>query len=622
MSGIFGYLTRNREEDGRRLRVLNRWTEVYGHEGCGEAAEDRFGIGCHVEHFLPEIPMPTPVWKRSGERYAAADTLLFNREELLPEGKRGISDEELLLDLYEKDGGKALRGVNGDFAAAIIDPKNDTVTLIRDQMGVRPLYIYYDRDTIAFSTDMRGLVSMPGADRSLEEKQFYIHTVGMNDLSLRRTEYARIFCVCPGSVTTLRMTRDGVNLQEKRYWKPGRKKVRLKNDEAYINRMRSLVEDAIKRRTDAMPGIIGSELSGGLDSGVIDILINRIGRKQTCVSWRIVPEDWPLVPGDERLVIKAICDAENLECEYTEPTDYERMSFRDPPEPPFANTFQLEKAGECVARHGARCVFTGQGGDEGVSHRCNIFELVRHGEYLSYLREISCGITNKPRLPRILWSGFLKVIRDYPARFKPYRQEEADASLLSEPFRERMKNVVGAPLLFAVDSVGGFENGGVRPRPETAAYLGANAGVRFLFPYEDYRVFDYAVSIPRRMYIRSGVGRYIYRKAFDDLMPQELREVTYKDFPSLRDKKLPAQLSPERGRKLLARLDRAMWSPYLDMQTLEKILDRTAPDEDDEEACSVFDDACNTVYYCLLLQRLTQQGESWALNESTDNKEE
>jgi asparagine synthase (glutamine-hydrolysing) len=45
----------------------------------------------------------------------------------------------------------------------------------------------------------------------------------------------------------------------------GQKKIRLASDEAYQKRLRELIEDAIKRRVDAVSGMVGAELSGGLD---------------------------------------------------------------------------------------------------------------------------------------------------------------------------------------------------------------------------------------------------------------------------------------------------------------------------------------------------------------------
>lgn len=80
------------------------------------------------------------------------------------------------------------------------------------------------------------------------------------------------------------------------------------------NRLRELITDSVKRRLDVFPDIIGAELSGGLDSGVIDILINRLGREAVYYSWSFSPQDLPDVPNDERQVIADICEQENIIC--------------------------------------------------------------------------------------------------------------------------------------------------------------------------------------------------------------------------------------------------------------------------------------------------------------------
>ncbi len=79
------------------------------------------------------------------------------------------------------------------------------------------------------------------------------------------TEYKNSFCVKPGSSLTFTFADGTIKKQENVYWMVGQKKIRLASDEAYQKRLRELIEDAIKRRVDAVSGMVGAELSGGLD---------------------------------------------------------------------------------------------------------------------------------------------------------------------------------------------------------------------------------------------------------------------------------------------------------------------------------------------------------------------
>ena len=263
-----------------------------------------------MEHFSDQFPYTGPIHQEQGT-YAVVDALLYNREELLfllnlPSSAL-ISDEELLLQLIRQKGFDSLSAVNGDFAGAIYDPAVGCWKLFRDHLGVRPLYVYHDDRIFAFSTDIRGIASIPGVDLRPNELQLFTSFMNCNPLTMQQTDFASIRCALPGAWTTVTQDAGGFVLEERPYWKLRSRKIRLSSEEEYEHRLRQLVADAVKRRLDAVPGLIGAELSGGLDSSVIDILINRTGRKAVYYSWSHDPQDLPMDGElDERSVIRDI----------------------------------------------------------------------------------------------------------------------------------------------------------------------------------------------------------------------------------------------------------------------------------------------------------------------------
>ena len=178
MSGIFGFTYQTDQPNliEQTLAGLEYWNRIYGREAVDTARMGDSGIGCHVEHFSQDFPYGGPLL-RSEHTVAVIDALLFNRDEMLPslglQAQAEISDEELLLLLIQRKGFEALADVNGDFAGAIYDIDTGEWTLFRDHLGVRPLYIYQDSGIFAFSTDIRGLAAIPGADMGINEDQFY-----------------------------------------------------------------------------------------------------------------------------------------------------------------------------------------------------------------------------------------------------------------------------------------------------------------------------------------------------------------------------------------------------------------------------------------------------------------
>ena len=251
MSGIFGFTRRDGSCMEDTMGGLSYWNRIYGREAHGQRIHGSSGIGCHTEHFSDKFPYGGPLLDHNGNP-AVIDALLYNRDELTEllhlDRECLLSDEELLLFLIEVKGFDALEQVNGDFAGAILDPATGDWTLFRDHLGVRPLYIYHDRDLFAFSTDIRGIVSIPGVDSSFNALQFYKYITRLEILSQCNTDFEHIHCVHPGSWCRVHMTQNGFELSQKLYWEPRRKKIRLSGDDAYRQELRRLITDAVHRR--------------------------------------------------------------------------------------------------------------------------------------------------------------------------------------------------------------------------------------------------------------------------------------------------------------------------------------------------------------------------------------
>ena len=620
MSGIFGFSLRTADAAvvADTLGGLEYWNQIYGRQESGNRNLGASALGCHVEHFSDKFPWGGPILDFCGCP-AVVDALLYNRDELLPmvslESDSAISDEELLLKLCAELGFDALAKVNGDFAGAIFDEQKQEWTLFRDHLGIRPLYFYRDRDRFLFATDLRGIAAAPGVDDTHNGMYLYKAIVGGNSLSVRDTNFQHIRCILPGSVCRFRMTAEGFTEKETVYWRIRKKKIRLGSDEAYRQEMWRLVTDAVNRRCDAFPGLLGAELSGGLDSGIIDILVNRHGRDAVYYSWSTDPERFPLREGeDERKVIRDICDQEQIRCKYL--NIEERFNFQymlDQIMPPFVNTVQLSYGSKWMSAQGAQCVFTGHGGDEGVSHRCSRFELLYNGELWSYFKlywQDTKGV--KLRLLRTLWRGF----NDARAKWKKLNYEMTQERLHPPFFDDRFSNAQEKefrfrPLPFSFAPYRYVMQGGTRARLDNGAYQGARFGVRYLFPYVDYRVIDYAVSIPRRLYVSHNNSRVIFREAFRKIMPKSLYDVNYKDLASIRD--LPRQ--PQQNQRLrnsilylAENLDRDFWGGILD---LDAIAAMEPSGEHRSKEASAFKLLLHTLNRALFIQNMVKVAWEW-----------
>jgi asparagine synthase (glutamine-hydrolysing) len=607
MSGIFGFYEINNNEcnldDKNILSPMLSWNRLYGSD-CHDNILNKSGtyfpnekifeyqhnninfkIGCCYFSFSKEFSQKSPILQ-TNEYICAIDAHIYNRKDIMANCSitDNLSDEELLLKYITKNGLCSLANINGDFAGIIFNTETMKLTLFRDHMGVRPLFFYQSDSIVAFSSDIRGLLALPKVNTKVDEKWLYQTVSGYDADTLNNTPYTNVKCVTPASFIDFSLDKKCLRSKEKKYWKLRSHKIKYCSKKQYEQKLRNLIEDAVKIRLESIPETASAEISGGLDSSIIDILINRFGKKCIYCSWSSAPSQLNFVENDERLIISDICAQEKIKCNYIllnsqleeklhssmqsaginlpdkELTDDFKYLL-----PPGTNTYQILATALYAYENGSRFVFTGHGGDEGVSHRCNAYELFYNHEYYHYLKQIHSIAGPKKHLRRTV-----QIALDNISKFNKrgcYVSTFSAPELLNEAFQKKYIKEKERKLTFSYDPIAYIENGGSRNRLDNLALFGALAGVRYMVPYLDYRVIDYAVSIPRYLFINGKIKRFIFRQAFKDIMPKSLYELDSKETPSLKQLKP----SPDRYDKLEKRMNEVV--EHLDKDYYEKYLD-------------------------------------------------
>ena len=631
MSSIFGYIQKRDLMEGRCIDIqsMRLWNLAYGEDGEETISGKSYGFGSVLEKLSAEAVKSSPVIKID-KKYAVMDVVLYNREEMTDRCKmtETLSDEELLFQYIELFGIEGLKDVNGDFAGAIYDETDQSLVLFRDHMGIRPLFYYADDKLVVFSTDIRGVISVKEVDATISEEWIYKTIAGYMNDGVEATEFQHVFCVAPGSAIRLSFVNDKVESKKVQYWQVGAKKVRYSSEQQYIDKLRELITESIQRRLDAISGLVGAELSGGLDSGVIDILINRLGRDAVYFSWSANPKELPYAENDERLRIADICRQENIVCNYREiGAEFKENSIITKktkqilPEldmgelatlryvlPPYINTKSLCETSEYIYRRGARTVFTGHGGDEGVSHRCNPYELFYYHEYLHFFRQVwSFTAGQKRRLWKFAKRCGKILIRTRRKFREPFRSPFRAPELLRSDFAAGYVEKKMPVLTFAYDAKDYIRRGGSRNRLDNVALMGAYGGARYIIPFLDYRVVDFAVSIPRYMYLRGNKNRYIFREAFRDIMPESLYNIKLKESTSNRNIDFETDWKEEYlmlRKEIVSKLDREFWKKYLDFDFIDRWMENQEPVKEEQEGNRRM---LWCLFYCAMAQNLVEK---------------
>ncbi len=626
MSGIYGFIKSQSSTNQINITSMQLWNYAYGKDTVETYETKDFSMGCCYEQISSTSHCYQPILEKK-TKYSVIDAILYNREELLNlcHSDHSISDEELLLSYIDSFGLDALKNVNGDFCGAIYDTQDETLILFRDHMGVRPLFYYADDTIIAFSTDIRGLLALPQTEHKINEDWIFKTVSGYLLTDTEATEYNHIFCVKPAGYMSFSYKNNKLLTEKHSYWQLGSQKIRLASEADYQKTLRDLITDAIQRRVNVSTNLVGAELSGGLDSGIIDILINRLGKECIYFSWSADPAVIPYAENDERLVIEDICKQENIHCFYNDISfdldstsniannmqqigiklNYnEGMPFRYLL-PPYTNTPSLSASSQFLSRKGVKIVFTGHGGDEGVSHRCNPYELFYHHEFFQYFKFMwSFTHGQKHRIIRTLKTCYINLTQTRKKLITPFQGAIAAPELLQKDFKNKFSYTKMPALHFAYDPKTYINESGSRSRLDNIALQGAYSGVRYMVPYLDYRVIDFAVSIPRHLYMHGKINRYIFREAFKDIMPPSLYQQRFKeDFSRRNIEEDPNWFEKYSKQKQEAvnKLNRKYWSKYLNFDFIDSWLNQGQPSEEDR-----FHDSCilSCLSTCALAQNL------------------
>ena len=201
---------------------------------------------------------------------------VYNYRELRSElDSRGVkcrdsSESEVILNLYLEYGVDFIQKLNGMFAIAIYDARSNSLHLVRDRMGKKPLWISELNDgTLFFASEVRALM-LARPDRTLrkdmisEVMQFgYINAPNSAFNEIRQVPPASLISWIDGKVTTAA------------YWAPDFEKKTAIGYEDALERTKELIEEAVSRRliTERPLGVF---LSGGYDSTVIAAYMSKI----------------------------------------------------------------------------------------------------------------------------------------------------------------------------------------------------------------------------------------------------------------------------------------------------------------------------------------------------------
>jgi asparagine synthase (glutamine-hydrolysing) len=272
MCGINGILhfQSQRKIDERLLTSMRDSLAHRGPDGKGLYIDKNIGFGHRRLSILDVSVAGHQPFLSEDDRYVMVfNGEIYNYKEFYPELRsngftiKTHSDTEVLLKLYQLHGLNMLPRLNGMFAFAIWDKLEKKLVLVKDRMGVKPLYYSIYNESLYFASEQKALftagVPLKIAQEGIEEYIFNRFVAGENTL------YQNINKVLPGHSMTIYANG---RIETGKWWDL---KSEIQNQTTIkdpIEWFKSTFEDSVRLRmvSDVPVGVL---LSGGLDSSSI-----------------------------------------------------------------------------------------------------------------------------------------------------------------------------------------------------------------------------------------------------------------------------------------------------------------------------------------------------------------
>jgi asparagine synthase (glutamine-hydrolysing) len=515
MCGIFGYFHREgRSLDSDVLAAMGDAIRHRGPDDRGIYAEAGMAIGNQRLSIIDLQGGRQPFFSDDGQIIIVQNGEIFNHVELREDLSRAgypcrtHSDTEVLLRLYEARGIDFLHQLNGMFAFAIIDRREKALFLVRDRIGVKPLFIHDDGQQLTFASEIKSILRS-GIERPGMSREALHHFLTFNYVPAPYTIYEGVRHLMPGHV--MKVTPDGVHSW--RWWDLGDvQPVHGRSEVDWIDEFNFILNDAVRLRLRSdVP--FGAFLSGGVDSStIVGLMARHMSEpvKTFCIGF-VDPRF------DESAFARAAAD--RFETQHTmERVEADMLDlwpittyYCDQPhgDLSFLPTYKLSE----LAARDVKVVLTGDGGDE-------LF--AGYEKYSAFLAQ--------PGVEALSDSEFKRRYFDSISLFTATEKSDLYGSSMRDEMIDVDSFDVARPWFDAVphqDRVNQalfldmqlLLSGNNLVKPDR---MGMALSLEARTPFLDWRMMEFAFRMPGNLKLSGNEGKFVYKKAVTGLIGENL----------------------------------------------------------------------------------------------------
>jgi asparagine synthase (glutamine-hydrolysing) len=502
-----------------------------------------------------------PMTNEDGSLQIVFNGEIFNHAELRPDLERAghvyrtRCDTETILHAYEQYGPACVDRFRGMFAFAIWDSRARRLFCARDRLGKKPLYYYCDRGLFAFASEIKALLEHPEIAASFDESVLPEY-LAFGYISDERTMFRRIRKLMPGHHLTFEAGAENPVPGIRQYWDlPASESPQEGRDDAsWIRECRDRLEETV--RTRLMSDVpLGMFLSGGLDSSAIAALMKRMFSGPV----KTFSVGYEEAPYSELSYARQV--ARSIGTEHHEVivgmedffNSLPRLVWHEDEPIAWPSSISLYFVSRLAARE-VKVVLTGEGSDEMFAgygrYRLNLwnerwqkrYRIVPEGLRKALRGLVGTSTLLSANLRRKLQHTFIGLDETieslYLDNFYSAFPASEQASLLTVPggsgaydsflryWNQRGHDPTLARMLFADQKTYLVELLMKQDQMSMAASIESRV------PFLDHEFVEFSTRVPEHLKLRGSEGKYIVKKAVEDLLPHEIIYRTKMGFPT------------------------------------------------------------------------------------------
>ena len=518
-----------------KLKIKLDWISHRGPDFIGTFQQDDLSFG-HTRLSILDLD------SRSNQPMIHEDyVLVFNGEiynyktikaELLELGETFSTqgDSEVLLVGYKRWGKNLVAKLNGMFAFSIYDKKNKEIFSARDRLGVKPFYYSWDKGLFEICSQIKPLSEGKTIDQ--EAIEIYLQTCYVpSPWSI----YKEVRKLKPGFIMTMKL--DSQEIEFEQYWELQTPQQSTLSYEEAKEELHRLLKDAVKIRLQSdVP--YGSFLSGGIDSALVSAIANKAenGNLKTFTIGFDNPEyDESTLAGTFSEIIES--DHQETICSAKDLIDLLPTFFKTYGEP-FADSSAIPSLLlNKTTKPQVTVALSGDGGDEsffGYNHfewstKVKLFFKIPYVIRkifaiivpLNWLGKRGLGIKNI-----LKYKNFDNFIEGIFTGFGSFLLTRKSNAWLDE--YKLFKTLSDLPLQRAADlniKLWLENDSNVKVDRASMAF-----GVEVRSPFLDYRVIEFARTLPVSYRFHNGKRKRILRDILNEYIPENIFDVPKKGF--------------------------------------------------------------------------------------------